>query len=198
MDPKVSTISPGLGGVTWPPFETWALEHETERALVPIVVIQLLSCRWLFVIAVTAALQASLSFTISWSLLNVLSIESVIPSNILILCGPLLLLPSVFSSIRVFSNELTFHIRWPNCWSSSFSISPSNGYSGLISLRINWFDLLAVQGTLKSLFQHHSSKASILQRSTFFMVQFSYPYTAIHIHSFDYTDLCRQKDVFVL
>ena len=105
-----------------------------------------------------------------------MSIESVMPSNHLILCHPLLLLPSVFPSIRVFSIELALHIRWPKYWSFSFSISPSNEYSGLISFRIDWFDLLAVQGTLKSLLQHHSSQASVLRCSSFFMVQFSHPY----------------------
>ena len=123
----------------------------------------------------TAAHWASLSFTISWSLLKLMSIELVMPSNHLIL-GPLLLLPSIFPRIRVFSNESVFHIKWPKCWSFSFSISPSNEYSGLISFRIDWFDLLTVQGTLKSLLQHHSSKASILQHSAFFMVQPSHPY----------------------
>ena len=105
-----------------------------------------------------------------------MSIESVLPSNHLILCYPLLLLPSVIPSIRVFSNESVLHIRWPKYWSFSFSISPSNEYSGLISFRIEWLDLLAVQGTLKSLLQNHSSKASILQHSAFFTVQFSHPY----------------------
>ena len=105
-----------------------------------------------------------------------MSMELVMPSNRLILCRPLLLLPSVFPSIRIFSNELSLYIRWPKYWSFSFSTSPSNEYSGLISFRIDWFDLLAVQGTLKSLLQHHSSKASILQHSAFFMVQLSYPY----------------------
>jgi len=123
-----------------------------------------------------AARQASLSFTISRSLLKLMSIESVMPSNHLIFCHLLLLLPSVFPSIRVFSNESAVCIRWPNYWSFSFSIGPSNVYSGLISFRIDWFDLLAVQGTLKSLLQHHSSKTSILQLSVFFMVQLSYPY----------------------
>ena len=106
--------------------------------------------------------QASLSFTISQSLLKLMSIESAKPSNCLILCGPLLLLPSIFPSIRIFSSESGLHIRWPKYWSFSFSISPSNEYSGLISFRIDWFDLLAVQGTLKSLLQHHNSKASVL------------------------------------
>ena len=105
-----------------------------------------------------------------------MSIKSVMPSNHLILCCPLLLLPSIFPSIRVFSNESALHIRWPKYWSFSFSISSSSEYSGMISFRIDWFDLLAVQGTLKSLLQHHSSKPSILQRSTFFMVQLSHPY----------------------
>ena len=112
------------------------------------------------------ACQASLSLTISWSLLKLMFIESVMPSNHLILCCPLFLLPSIFPSIRVFSSELALHIRWPKFW--SFSISPSNEYSGLISFTINWFDLLAVQGTLKSLLQHHSLKASLLQHSAFF------------------------------
>ena len=105
-----------------------------------------------------------------------MSIESVMPSNYLILCLPLFLLPSVFPSIRVFYNESALHIRWPKYWRFSFSISPSNEYSGLISFRIDWFDLLAVQGTLKSLLQHHSSKASILWFSAFFMIQLSHPY----------------------
>ena len=123
-----------------------------------------------------AAHQASLSFTVSWSLLKLMSIELVILSNHLILCR-LLLLPSVFPSIKVFSNELAFHIRWPKYWIFIFSISPSNEYSELISLRIDWFDLLSVQGALKSLLQQHSSKASILRHSAFFMVQLLHPYT---------------------
>ena len=122
----------------------------------------------------TVACQASLSFTISWSLLKLMSTESVMPSNHLILSCHLLLLPSVFPSIRVFSNESVLHIRWPNYWSFSFSISPSNEYSGLISFRMDWLDLLAVQGTLKSLLQHHSSKALILRHSAFFIVQLSH------------------------
>ena len=130
----------------------------------------------LFVTPWTAARQASLSITNSWSLLKVMSIESVMPSNHLILCHPLLLLPSIFPSIRVFSNESVPHIRWPKYWSFSFSISPSNEYSGLISFTMDWLDLLAVQGTLKSLLQHHSSKASILWCSAFFIVQLSHPY----------------------
>ena len=123
-----------------------------------------------------AACQASLSITNSWSLLKLMSFESVMPSNHLILCRPLILLPLIFPSIRVFSNESVLLIRWPKYWSFSFSISPSNEYSGLISFRIDWFDLLAVQGTFKSLRQHSSTKASVLQHSAFFMVQLSYPY----------------------
>ena len=123
----------------------------------------------------TAAHQASLFFTISRSLLKLMSIESVMPSNHLILCRPLLL-PSVFPTIRVFSNESALHIKWPKYWSSGFSISPSNEYSGLISFRIDWFDILAIQGTLNSLLQHHTSKALILWHSAFFMFQLSYPY----------------------
>ena len=138
--------------------------------------VQSLSCVQLFATPWTAAHQASLSITNSWSLLKLMSIESVMPSNHLILCGPLHLLPLIFPSIRVFSSESVLHIRWPKYWSSSFSINPFNEYSGLISFRMDWLDLLAVQGTLKSLLQHHSSKASILQCSAFFMVQLSHPY----------------------
>ena len=138
--------------------------------------VQLLSHVQLFATPWTAACQASLSNTNSWSLLKLISIELVMPSNHLILCCPLLLLPSIFPSIRVFSNESLFRIRWPKYWSFSLSISPFNEYSGLISFRIDWLDLLAVQGTLKSLLQHHSSKTSILQCSAFFIVQFSLPY----------------------
>ena len=140
-----------------------------------VVVVQLPSHVQLFAIPWTAARQASLPFTISQSLIRLMSIESVMPSNPLILFHPLLLLPSLFPSISIFSNESALHIRWLKYWSFSFSISPSNDYSGLISIRIDWFDLLAVQG-LKSLLQHRSSKASILQRSAFFMVQLSHPY----------------------
>jgi len=141
-----------------------------------IVVVQSLSCVRLFTIPWTAACQTSLFFTISWSFLKLMSIELIIPSNHLILCRPLLLLPLIFSSIRVFSNELPLLIRWPKSWSFSFSISPSNEYSGLISFRIAWFDLLGLQGTLKSLLQHHSLKASVLGHSAFFMVQLSQDY----------------------
>ena len=141
--------------------------------------VQSLSCVQLFETPWTAACQASLSITNSRSLLKLMSIKSVMPSNHLILCHPLLLLPSIFPSIRVFSSESVLCIRWPKYWSFSFSISPFNEYSGLVSFRIDWFDLLAVQGTLKSLLQHNSSEASILQRSAFFMVQVSHPYMTV-------------------
>ena len=137
---------------------------------------QSLSRVQLFVTPWTAAYQASLSITNSQSLLKLMSIESVISSNHLILCSPLLLLPSIFPSIRVFSNESVLHIRWPKYQSFSFSIRPCNEYSGLISLRIDWLDLLAIQGTLKSFLQHHSSKSSNFQCSAFFIVQLSHPY----------------------
>ena len=138
--------------------------------------VQSLSPVWLCMTPWTAAHQASLSITNSQSLLKLMSIEPVIPFNHLILCRPLLLLPSVFPSIRVFSDESVLRIRWPKYWSFSFRISPSNEYSGLIWLWMDWLDLLAVQGTLTSLFQHHSSNTSILQRSAFFVVQLSHPY----------------------
>ena len=128
----------------------------------------------LFVTPWIAASQASPSITNSWSLFKLMSIELVMPSNHLILCCPLLLLPTISPRIRVFSNESALLIRWPKYWSFSFSISPSNEHPGLISFRMDWLDLLAVQGTLKSLLQHHSSKASILQRSAFFTVQLSH------------------------
>ena len=142
----------------------------TAEPLTKLSSVQLLSCVQLFATPWTAARQASLSITNSQILLKLMSIESVMPSNHLILCHPLLLPPSNFPSIRVFSNESVPRIRWPKYWSFSFSISPSNEYSGLISFRMDWLDLLAVQGTLKSLLQHHSPKASILQRSVFFIV----------------------------
>ena len=132
--------------------------------------VQLLSHVQLFVTPWTAARQASLSITNSWSLLKLMSIELVMPSNHLLFCCILLLLASIFPSIRVFSNESVLCIRWPKYWSFSFSISPSDEYSGLISFRMDWLDLLAVQGTLKSLLQPHSSKASVLRRSAFFIV----------------------------
>ena len=137
-------------------------------------VVQSLSHVWLL----ATACQVSLSITNSRSLLKLMSIESVMPSNHLILCHSLLLLPSIFPSIRVFSNKLVLHIRWPKYWSFSFSISPSNKYSGLISFRINWFDLLVVQGTLKSLLQHHTFKGTVLQCSAFFIF---HTYICIHI-----------------
>ena len=138
--------------------------------------IQLLSCVHLFVTPCTAAHQAPLSITNSQSSLKLMFIKLVMPSNHLILCHPLLLPSSIFPSIRVFPNESIFHIRWSKYWSFTFSISPSNVYSGPICFRIDWTDLLAVQGTLKSLLQHHSSKALILQCSAFFIVQLSHPY----------------------
>ena len=125
-----------------------------------------------------AAHQASQFFTISWSLFKLMSIELVMPSNHLILCHPLFLLPLIFPSIRVYSNESVLSIRWPKHWTFSFGISPSNDYSGLISFRIDWLDLLAVQGTLRSLLQHHSSKASVLRCPAFFIVKLSHPYMA--------------------
>ena len=138
--------------------------------------VQSLSCVRIFGTPWAAAHHASLSITNSWRSCpgGLMSIESVMPSNYLILCCPLLLPPSIFPSIRVFSNESVLHIRWPKYWSFSFTISPSSEYSGLISFKIDWFDLLAVQGTLKSLLQHHSSKAFILQCSAFFIVQLSH------------------------
>ena len=138
--------------------------------------VQLLSRVHLFVTPWTAACQASLSITNSQSLLKLMSIELVMPSKHLILCCPLLLLPSIFPSIRLFSNESALRIRWPKKWRFSFNISPSNEHPGLISLRMDWLDLLAVQGTLKSLLQHYSSKASILWCSAFFIVQLSHPF----------------------
>ena len=147
-----------------------------QLILVYINSVQSLSCVQRFVTPWTTARQALLSITSSQSLLKLMSIESVMPSNHLILCRPLLLLPSIFPSIRIFSNESVLCIRWPKCWSFSFTISPSNEYSGLISFRMDWLDLLAVQGTLKSLLQHHSSKASILWCVAFFIVQLSYAY----------------------
>ena len=139
-------------------------------------IVQSLSCIRLLATPRTAACQASLSITIFQSLLKLVSIESVMPSNHLVLCRPLLLLPSIFPSIRVFSNKSVLHSRWPKYWSFSFSINPSNEYSGLISFGMDWLDLPAVEGTLKESSQNHSSKASILQCSAFFMVQLSHPY----------------------
>ena len=150
------------------------------------------------VIPWTAAHQASLSFTISWSLFKLMSIELVMASNHLIPCRPLLLPPSIFPSIRVFSNELVLHIRWPKYWSVCFRVSPFSEYSGLISLRIAWLNLLDVQGTLESLLQLHSSKASILRCSAFFIVQLTSIHDYWKNHSFDYTDLCPQSLCFLI
>ena len=144
---------------------------EVEKTTRPLSSVQLLSFVWLFVTPWAAARQASLSITNSQSLLKLMSIELVMPSNHLILCCPLLLLPSILPSIRVFSNESALHLRWPKYW--SFSISPSNEYSGLISFRIDWFDVLVVQGTLKSLLQHHSSKSLIQKNWCFWTVVYS-------------------------
>ena len=151
----------------------WVTSHINEHSVNVCYCCSVLSHVLLFVTPWTAARHASLSFTISWHLLKLMPTESVMPFNHLILCHPLLLLPSIFPSIRVFPNESTLCIRWPKYWSFNFSTSPSNEYSGLISLRIDWFNLLAVQGSLESLLQHHSSKASILWPSAFFMVQLS-------------------------
>ena len=143
-----------------------------------VVVVQLLSCGWLCD-PMDCSMPSFPTFTVSCGLLKLMSIESIMLSNHLILCRPLLLLPSVFPSIRVFSDKSALPIRWPKYWNISFSISPSNEYSGLISFRIDWLDLLAVQGTHKSLLQHHSSNASILHHSMFFMVQLSYPWASL-------------------
>ena len=160
--------------------------------------VQLLSRVWFFVTPWIAAHEASLSITSSQSFLKLMSIEWVMPPKHLILCHPLLLPPSIFPSIRVFSNELVLLIRWPNYWHFSFSISPSNGYSGLISFRMDWLDLLAVQGTLRSILQHHSSKASVLLYSAFFMAQlFTLVQDYWKNHNFDYTDFSQQSDVSV-
>ena len=171
----------------------------TTICLGVVVVIQSLSCVQLFATSWTAARQASLSFTTFWSLFKLMSIQLVMRYNHLILCHPLLLLPSIFPSIRVFSNESALRIRWPKFWSVSLSISPSNEHPGLISFRMDWLDLLAVQGTLKSLLQHHSSKASILRSSVFCMFQFRC-YTNIigccWLHSLEWK-LLERRDVAV-
>ena len=163
---ELRAVSYHISGFTWlevEPYSAWAL-------------LSLLFSHSVMSNSLRPACQASLSFTISWSLLKLMFIESVMPSNYLILCRPLLLLPSIFLRIRVFSNESSLCVRWPKYWSFSFSISPSNEYSGLISFRIDLFDLLAVQGTLKSLLQYHSSKALILWCSAFFMIQLLHLY----------------------
>ena len=158
--------------------------------------VQSFSHVWLCETLWTAACQASLSITNSWSLsLGLKSSESMMPSNYLILCFPLLLLPSIFPSIRVFPNESVLPIRWPKYCTFGFSITPSNEYSGLISFRMDWFDLCAVQGILKSLLQHHSSKASILRHSAFFIVQLSQPYMTTGKTIALATDICWQNDV---
>ena len=164
------SICPPLS-ITGPSSRSWLMCHLDWA-----VVVQSLSRVWFFVMPRTTACQASLSFTISQSLLKLTSIEAVMPSSYFILCCPLLLLPSVLPSIRVFSNESALALRWPKYWSFSLSISSFNDYPGLISFRIDWFDLCAVQGTLKNLLQHYSLKASILQCSVFFIDQFLHPY----------------------
>ena len=169
----------GLTGVT---VKTWVfVPHVQFTSVLSPSRVQLFATPW------TAVNQASLSNTNSQSLLKLMAIESVMPSNHLILCRPLLLLPSIFPSTRVFSYESVLRIRWPKYWSFSFNISPSNEHSGLISYRMDWVDLLAVQGTLKSLLQHHSSKASILWHLASFIVQLSHPLghkeSDIHIHT---------------
>ena len=150
--------------------------HFTDKGPSQFSSVQSLSCVRLFATPWTTPSQASLSITNFWSLFKLMSIKSVMPSNHLILCRPLLLLPSIFPSIRVFSNNSVLPIRWPKYWSFSCSISPSNEHSGLISFRMDWLDLFTGQGTLKSLLQHYSSKASILRCSAFFIVQLSHPY----------------------
>ena len=166
-----------------PKFLTWGRKEKSISRKTQAV--QLLSRVQLFANPWTAARQASLSITNSQNLLKLMSIASVMPSNRLILCHPLLLLPSIFSSIRVFSNESALCIRWPKYWSFNFNNSPTNEHPGLISFRMDWLDLLAVQGALKSLLQHHSSKASILWCSAFSIVQLSYPYMITKKHSLD-------------
>ena len=171
---------PGLGAGKWGSWREWRwMRHQqgcsihTQELFSSV---QSLSCVRLFAIPWTAAHQASLSIINSRSSPKLMSIGSVMPSNHLILCCPLLLQPSIFPSIRAFSNESALRIRWPKYWSFSFSISPSNKHPGLISFRMDWLDLLAIQGTLKSLLQHHTSKASILRRSAFFIVRLSHLY----------------------
>ena len=160
------------------PITSWQTDGETMETVTDFIFssVQSLSRVRLFATLWTAACQASLSITNSWSLPKLMSIESVMPSSHLILCCPLFLLPPIPPSIRVFSNESTLHMRWPKYWSFSFNISPSNEHPGLISFTMDWLDLLAVHGTLKSLLQHHSSKASILRCSAFFIIQLLLPY----------------------
>ena len=164
---------------------TQQLAHSKDSIKVQFSSVQLLSHVLLFATPWITARQASLSITNSRSILKLMSVESVMPSNHLILCHPLLLLPSIFLSIRVFSIESALRMRWPKYWSFSFNISTSNEHPGLISFRMDWLDLLAVQGILKSLLRHHSSKASILWCSTFFIVQLSHPYMTTRKNSLD-------------
>ena len=173
----ISTIEGMVCGLSW--CQALKKRNYQKEADVQFSSVQSLSCVWLFAVPWTAPRQASLSITNCRSLPKPMSIESVIPSNHHILCHPLLLLPSIFPSIRVFSNESALCIRWPKYCSFSFHLSPSNKHPGLVSFRMDWLDLLAVQGTLKSLLQHHSSKASTLLRSAFFIVQLSHPYVTI-------------------
>ena len=166
------------------------------NSLVQFSSVQVLSSVWLFVTPWSAACQALLSFTNSWGLLKLMTIESVMPFNHLILYCLLLLLPSIFPRIRVFSNDSGLHIRWPKYWSFSFSISPSNEYSGLISFKMDWLDLLAVQGTLKSLLQHHSSKTSVtLTLGLLYGPTLTFIHDYWKNHSFDYMDLCWQSNI---
>ena len=158
------------------PWTNYKLYESAYNEIYQFSSVQSLSCVWVSAISWTAVHQASLSITNSWSLLKLVSIESVMPSSHLILCCPHLLQPLIFPSIRVFSNESVLHIRWPKYWSFNFNISPSNEYSGLISFRMDWLDLPEIQGTLKSLLQHHSSKASVLLHWAFFIVQLSHPH----------------------
>ena len=170
------SFSSGFLGVYAQQWDCWVVWQFYFQFLILDSSIQSFSHVWLFATPWTVTCQAFLSITNSQSLLKIMSIKSMMPPNHLILCRPLLLPPSIFPSISVFSNESVLCIRWPKYRSFSFSINPSNEYSGLISVRMDWLDLLAVQGTLRSILQHHSSKASVLQHSTFFMVQDSNPY----------------------
>ena len=186
--PSLVNVKLGLSNIRWRSY-TCGSSH-------PVGFVQLPSHVWLFVTPWPVALQGSLPRIISRSLPKFMSIELVMLSNRLILCCPLFLLPPVFPSIRVFSNESVFRIRWLKYWCFCFSISPSNEYSRMISFRIDWFDLFAVQGTLKSLLLYHSSKTSIICRSAFFMVQLSHIHDYWKDHILGYTDLCQQSDVF--
>ena len=197
--PGTEPVSPALQGrfltIGRPGKPPWGIN--LRRKILPYiqVLVQLLSHVQLFATPLAAVHQAFPSFTISPSLLKLMYIEKVMSSSHLILYCPLLLLPSIFPSIGVIFNESALPIWWPKYWSFSFSISPSNEYLGLISFRMDWLDLLAVQGTLKSLLQHHSSKAAVLQCSVFFMIQLSRPHDYWKNHTFDYTALCLQSIV---